>query len=273
MTKLATSFNKRTSRIIENRNTPLSEGQLRHFTPAVFAPSKHSTCSERYSYIPTNEILDALRAEGFQPFFACQSTSRDEGKIPFTKHMLRLRRPSTDLSLSARAQEIVLIGSHDKTSSLQIFGGYINFLCLNKLVCGDILGEYRLHHSRLTTENVIEGVYEIVDRFSEADRCISEMQNLTLPEGKRQEFFDMAMTVRYGNLLPFDPDLLRFRKRSEQKEPTLWNDFNQAQEWLIRGGIACDGRKRVTTSRPVNNIRKVVEINRNLWDLAESYLH
>ena len=60
--------------------TPLSEEQMRAAAPSVFAEGKHASRSERYTYIPTIEVLRGLRKEGFEPFMVAQGASRVEGK-------------------------------------------------------------------------------------------------------------------------------------------------------------------------------------------------
>ena len=70
---------------------PLSDEQIYQVAPSIYAEAKHQSRSERYTYIPTGEVLGALRKEGFQPFMVCQTRVRDTGKREHTKHMLRLR--------------------------------------------------------------------------------------------------------------------------------------------------------------------------------------
>lgn len=74
------------------QNRPLTNDELQRIVPSAFSSEKHDSRSERYTYIPTIEILDRLREEGFQPFYATQSRTRDIEKREFTKHLLRLRR-------------------------------------------------------------------------------------------------------------------------------------------------------------------------------------
>lgn len=74
------------------RDRPLTHEELMQYTPSVFGEDKHTSRSEKYTYIPTITLLDNLRREGFEPFFACQSRVRDPGRRDYTKHMLRLRR-------------------------------------------------------------------------------------------------------------------------------------------------------------------------------------
>jgi len=46
--------------------------QMRQTAPSIFASGKHASRSERYSYIPTIEVLRGLRTEGFEPFMGAR---------------------------------------------------------------------------------------------------------------------------------------------------------------------------------------------------------
>src|SRR5688572_2083649 len=70
---------------------PMELDSIRHVAPSVFAETRHSSRSERYSYIPTVAVLERLQRDGFGVFSVKQGGSRDEEKRGFTKHMLRLR--------------------------------------------------------------------------------------------------------------------------------------------------------------------------------------
>ena len=80
---LATRFARNT--FVVRSETPLAEDQMRHAAPSIFAAGKHASRSERYTYIPTIDVLRGLRKEGFEPFMVAQSKSRIEGKTEFTK--------------------------------------------------------------------------------------------------------------------------------------------------------------------------------------------
>ena len=102
-------------------NLPLSDDQIRTVAPSIFADTPHESRSERYSYIPTAAVLTELRKEGFQPFMVCQTRVRQEDRRDYTKHMLRLRHASQ--INGAEANEIILLNSHDGTSSYQMLAG------------------------------------------------------------------------------------------------------------------------------------------------------
>ena len=86
---LAARFARNTQVI--RSEAPLDEDQMRRVAPSIFAEGKHASRSERYTYIPTIDVLRGLRSEGFEPFMVAQGRNRIEGKAEFTKHMIRLR--------------------------------------------------------------------------------------------------------------------------------------------------------------------------------------
>ena len=145
------------------RDRPLTNDELATYVPSIFSEEKHESRSERYTYIPTITLLDNLRKEGFQPFYACQTRVRDEEKKGHTKHMLRLRRENQ--IIGKEVPEIVLLNSHDGSSSYQMIPGMFRFICANGMVCGDTFGEVRVPHKGDVVGQVIEGAYEVLGIF------------------------------------------------------------------------------------------------------------
>ncbi|EIS6212957.1 DUF945 domain-containing protein, partial [Escherichia coli] len=126
----------------------------------------------------------SLQREGFQPFFACQTRVRDPGRRGYTKHMLRLRRAG-EIN-GEHVPEIILLNSHDGTSSYQMLPGYFRFVCQNGCVCGQSLGEVRVPHRGNVVDRVIEGAYEVVGVFDRIEEKRDAMQSLILPPPARQ---------------------------------------------------------------------------------------
>lgn len=104
----------------------LSDDQIRAVAPSIFADAPHESRSQRYSYIPTATVLQELRGEGFEPFMVCQTRVRADDRRDYTKHMIRLRHAS---QINGReANEIILLNSHDGTSSYQMLAGMFRLL-------------------------------------------------------------------------------------------------------------------------------------------------
>jgi len=134
MPALATRFGRNVN--VLRAETPLSDDQIRQVVPSIFAEGKHQSRSERYAYIATADVLRGLRREGFEPFMVAQTRVRDESKREYTKHMLRLRHAGQ--VNGAEANEVILLNSHDGTTSYQMLAGMFRFVCLNGMVCGDV---------------------------------------------------------------------------------------------------------------------------------------
>lgn len=251
---------------------PLSNDQIRAVAPSIFAVDKHESRSQRYTYIPTGDVLGALRKEGFQPFMVCQTRVRNEGKREFTKHMLRLRhvRQIND----AEANEIILLNSHDGTSSYQMLAGMFRFACSNGLVCGETLADVRVHHKGQIVDRVIEGAYEVMDGFDLVRERRDDMRTVTLAPAEADIFARAALALKYEpdpvRPAPITESQVLAARRIDDTRPDLWSTFNRVQENLIHGGLparSTNGHRQRT--RPVQGIDQNVKINRALWMLAE----
>ena len=140
---LATRFARNT--FVVRSESPLDEDQMRRAAPSIFAADKHASRSERYTYIPTIEVLRGLRKECFEPFMVAQSKSRIEGKTEFSKHMVRLRHAG-QVTTKPEANEIILINSHDGASTYSMMAGMFRYVCCNGLVVGDVSNDIRIPH-------------------------------------------------------------------------------------------------------------------------------
>lgn len=142
------------------RDRPLTREELMQVVPSVFGSDRHESRSDRYIWIPTITVLENLHREGFEPFFACQSRVRDQNRREHTKHMLRLRR--TGQINRPQVPEIILLNSHDGSSSYQMLPGYFRAICTNGMVCGQSFGEIRVPHRGDVVSKVIEGAYDVL---------------------------------------------------------------------------------------------------------------
>ena len=70
-----------------------------------------------------------------------QTRVRDESRLEYTKHVIRLRH-ATQI-IGREANEIILLNSHDGSSSYQMLAGMYRYVCQNGMVCGDTLNDIR----------------------------------------------------------------------------------------------------------------------------------
>ena len=61
--------------------------------------------------------------------------------------------------------------------------------------------------------------------------------------------------------------------RVGDKGNSVWKVYNVVQEKLIKGGLVFNNkREKVQKLRPIINIDRKIDVNKNLWELAESYV-
>jgi hypothetical protein len=216
-------------------------------------------------------VLQELRGEGFQPFMVCQTRVRQDDRREFTKHLIRLRHAS---QINGReANEIILLNSHDGTSSSQMLAGMFRFVCQNGLVCGDTVADVRVPHKGDVAAQVIEGAYTVLQGFGQAQASREAMQAVALDAGESEVFARAALALKYDDTekaAPVTESQILMPRRHDDERRDLWSVFNRTQENLIKGGLtgrSANGRRQST--RPVQGIDQNLRLNRALWLLAD----
>jgi len=269
--QLATRFG-RNAHQISGREALDNEALYRH-VPSIFAREAHDSRSERYVYVPTIDIVEGLRREGWFPFFAVQAIPRDGSRHGHAKHMLRLRR---DEGIGKpEAAEVIIVNSHDGTSAYQMFAGMLRFVCTNSMIAGERFEEVRVPHKGNIQHDIIEGVYTVAEDFPRLTDATETMKEITLSADERTVLAEASLVARYGeDESPVRPDQIIQPRRREDDGRSLWTTFNVIQENMIKGGLHgqkrnADGRIRRSQTRAINGIDQNVSLNRALWTLAE----
>ena len=262
---------------------PLTNDQIMQLAPSAFAVEKHESRSDRYAYIPTSEVIDGLRGNGFVPMFAKQGNSRVPGKADFTKHLIRFRHEGQAAGMRKVGDtfpEVILVNSHDGTSAYKIMAGLFRLVCLNGMVVSDReFANVSIPHKGDVTSLVIEGSYTVLNESRKALEAADAWAGITLSRPEQMAMAEAAHTVRFGDAegateTPIEPEqLLRVRRYADTGND-LWRTANTIQENVIRGGLTGWGRDRNnrprrTTTREVRGIDADVKINKALWMLSE----
>jgi hypothetical protein len=265
-------------RSLRNTSRPLSNDEIRSVAPSVFADQAHESRSARYAYIPTAQVLDGLRREGFEVFGAHQAVTRKEDRHEHTKHLLRLRHRSQFEGLTAgdSVAEIVLLNSHDGSSSYQMHGGMFRIVCTNGLVVPDgVCQRVKVPHSGQVADRVAAGAFEVLDGLTRVIEHRDAMRALPLNPGEAAAFARAAAMLRFepaddAAAPPVTPEQVLRPRRQADTAPDLWTTFNRVQENLVRGGLSArtaTGTRQRT--RAVTGIDQDVKLNKALWSLAE----
>ena len=245
---------------------------IRYRAPSVFAEEKHASRSEKYTFLPTYELLQAMLNEGFFPTEVRQGGSRDEEKRGFTKHLIRFRPQGVQAVVGDTFPEIAVVNSHDGTSSYQILPAWFRFTCANGMYVSEVSGQpFKVNH-RGKADDVIEASYKVIAEFPKQAEQIQEFKRLQLTGPEQQAFAESAIPLRWEDgVQPYQ--VLRTR-RAEDNDASLWHTFNRVQENITTGGIRVESYtpergRSVRRSRPVNSVSENIKVNQALWMLTE----
>ena len=260
----------------------LTNNDLFRTAPSIFATEPWNQVSAKYAFIPTLQIVEKLRGEGFFPVRAEQSKTRIEGKGDFTKHLIRFRQAeylgSGKMALNEEFPEIVMVNSHDRTSGYQLSAGVFRLVCLNGMVTkSSDFGTINVRHSGKIIDDVIEGTYKIVEDMPQIMERVEGFKGLALNDRERHAFATAALQLRYptdeaGNdTAPIAPEkLLSSRRYVDSNKKDLWTTFNTVQENFMKGGLSGRGTtgKRLHT-RKIASVTEDLRLNKALWVLAD----
>lgn len=244
------------------------------------------TTSKKYSFIPTNRILNTLKETGWIPVKAQESKVRKEDKQDFQKHLIRLqninhRISSGELQLTSSGliPEIILSSAHDGSASFLLMAGMFRSICANGLIVADsMFGVHKIRHIGYTDEKVKEAIYNVVESTPKIFNRVQEFQNIPLKEEERIAFADSALKLRFDDEqlqeLNTNATIQRLLapRRPEDTNATLWNTFNVIQEKFLKGGrfsISKERKVYANKTREVKSISENIRLNKSLWTLTE----
>lgn len=249
----------------------LTLDSLREIVPAAFADGPSSRASERYAFIPTEPLIHKIRERGFEPVRAHQS-KRTQDTV-HAIHSITFRDPRSQARVGDVLPEITLVNSHNLMRRYSLLAGLFRLACSNGMVTSLGIGESKSSRIHLDDANldVLANLDIALARVEEAYGSVQEWQKTELPWLEVQNFARDAILIKNGGdqywSKHFQPHEFLRRRREADQGNDLWTVFNVVQENIMRGGV--QGVTRET--RPITQVREVVRINQDLWQLAEKY--
>ena len=133
---------------------------------ADIAQAPDDAVSDRYGFVPTIEVVDALQAEGWYPVRAQQTRVRDPERRDTTRHLVRFRQdPQRQITVGDSIAELVLTNSYDRSSAYQLDLGLFRLICSNGMVTpvGD-MGGIRVRHGKQVVD---QNLWRVFNRTQE----------------------------------------------------------------------------------------------------------
>ena len=191
----------------------LTRDTLHRRAPAIFAEAPELGVSERYGFVPTISVVEALEQEGWFPVHARQTRAQDPERLPFARHMVRFRQdPARQLTVGDSVAELVLTNSHDRTSAFQLELGLFRLVCGNGMVAPAAeLGAMRVRHGRHVVDSILEHAVALVGHLPRIAERVDAFRSTPVSRGEEQRFAEAALRLRYGEEWLYVYILLEFQ--------------------------------------------------------------
>lgn len=250
--------------------TNMTIDNLKTIVPSVFATAPAPKMSEKYTFVPTLELLESFDREGWKV-----SSAKQMGKGLYASHQLRLRNGAMP-NVGDTLIEAIISNSHNGLLKLSVSAGLHRLVCSNGLtVPTAVSSKISVKHMRVDLGSVRQITDEFAIRLPMIEKSVKRLSETILTEDQAVSMATKAVSLRWesGNL-PVGMTISQLLEpaRKEDEGMSAWQIFNTLQEKLVRGGLRYSTEKgRRNTMKELKNFQKVNTINTELWELAESY--
>lgn len=248
----------------------LSLETIKNQAPSVFSKSASPRMSNKYTFVPTFEIIENFEREGWKVYSASQL-----GSGQYASHQIRLRNgelPQVGDSLV----EAIIKNSHNGLSTFSVSAGLHRLVCSNGLtVPTSVADTINLKHMKVDLSVVRQITDEFADRLPMIQRSVGRMESTFLNEENTMDMLTKASLIRWNKgSLPTSMNLQNLiqPERTDDVGNSVWKVFNVIQEKFVRGGTQYKSNKgRLVSMKELKNFQSINKINTGLWELAESY--
>ena len=289
------------------KHQALNDEDIKYLCPVAFkdkmtkAEISRLGLSKHYSFVPTMNVVNDLRALGYEVVDAKQVSARKKSTRGYQKHMITLEHPKykldqvneveisdgkteTQVKKPTEYPQILLTNSHDGGNAFTLSAGIFRLVCSNGLVIKtEDYGSARLVHKGYSFEAVQKLVKEFEETVGEVLTKITAMKKVELTKEQQIEFAKKAALLRFtaksynedniADVVQID-DLLH-AERPEDKGNGLYEVYNRVQESLVKGKYlyASSGKvnvegTKIRKGREIKNFKQSISVNKKLSELA-----
>jgi len=255
-----------------HKSLPLTEQEILDRAPSVFATEASGHVSEKYTFIPTTQVIEDMEALGWKVYSAEQRTARTKVRNVHTKHLLRFRNDKITEVLDC-IPEITLTNSHDGRNAFQFYVGlYRPDVQSSFVIRHETLNGLRIKHQWYTLNEVREVTQKVINHLPTLIEQVQLLNNTNIGKTEQREYAMRAMMTRWGKDYP---SILHkvVMNPIKGETVTLWDAFNNIQNHILNGGITYTlASKRQQTVRAITNVDLKIKINEELWEVTQGYV-
>jgi len=260
---------------LQNREF-LGNDEIKRLASSVFTMTPSNDVSDKYTHIPTSQVIEDMRQLGWDVVDAKQVKARKEATAGFQKHLVVFR--NNDVVINGDDgdtvfPQILLTNSHDGKNAFTFTAGLFRMICENGLVIStQQFEDVKMRHMGYTFEDLQKNIREMVEKLPLTVESMNKMKQVELTPEQTIEFAQKSLAARFSqeeiDNIEVNFDELLEPTRSEDRGNDLWSVFNVVQEKLIHGMFNYKYGVKVRKARKIRNFKQDLVINEKLFDVA-----
>ena len=252
---------------------------LKRIAPSIFTTKGAKGTSEKYTHIPTDQVIKDMELLGWGVVDAKEVKARKN--VGFQKHLVVFRNP--DVVINGEGgdtvyPQVLLTNSHDGKNSFTFTAGLYRMICENGLVVADTRFEdYKVRHMGYDFETLQETIKNIVSNLPLTVEAMNKMKEVEL---QKEQMFDLAKSFLDMRVEGTDNKYMTSAisdvlcpQRPQDHGKGLWEVFNRVQENIIEGNfqyLTKDGKYR--QARVIKNFKQDQDLNRKMFSKALEFV-
>jgi hypothetical protein len=244
---------------------------IKSIAPAIFATAPSTKMTNKYEFVPTNEVMELFEREGWE-----LASVKQTGKGVHNVHELKYRNSQLP-KVGDTVVEAVIRNSHDGTAAFSMGAGLFRLVCSNGLTVPTAVAEkFTIRHNHFSYDDVKELADSFSKKLPKIESSVNRMMERQLTEKEKLRLVSDAVKIRWAvGSAPVSLDmsdiLTPFRPEDEGSD--LWTTFNVIQEKMMKGGFSYKSQRgRTTKLRGIQSIQTSNRLNTKLWEAAELFL-
>jgi len=260
------------------KTTFLSKDEIRKHAPSIFTSVKGEATSEKYTHIPTDQVIDDMEKLGWGVVDAKEVNARKG--VGFQKHLVVFRNPDVAITGDDGDNvfpQILMTNSHDGKNAFTFTAGLFRMVCENGLVISTQEFEnLKIRHMGYNFTELQSTITAMVEKLPLTVDSMNKLKATQLSEEQKMDFAKRAVETRFGkeetqNITINLSELLE-PTRKEDSGNDIWSVFNVIQEKLIHGMFEYKAGAKVRKARKIKNFKQDLKVNEQLFGLALEYV-
>ena len=253
--------------------------ELKEIAPSIFTKKGSENTSEKYTHIPTDQVIKDMELLGWGVVDAKEVKARQN--VGYQKHLVVFRNP--DVVINGEDgdtvyPQVLLTNSHDGKNSFTFTAGLFRMICENGLVVADTKFEdFKVRHMGYDFETLQDTIKEIVGSLDLTVESMNKMKETELNEEQMfnlaKSFLDLRIEGTNNKYMENAINDVLDPQRSEDMGNGLWEVFNRVQENIIEGNFEYISPKgQIRQARIIKNFKQDQDLNKKMFSKALEYV-